>query len=372
MRGEIIYLKLYDVGRDIELDRFMLGVKPLVDKVKFTSKLTPSYLAMPLPVILDIAEYGQVENTPIKNTRIYAKLYHGGVITMEARCEVEGFTIEELHTIPMIKIPTPSGTFIIQDILENEYRRVHEQIDEYIIKEGYVLTPPETEKYTAYCIYDDVGDPANFVSQHEQYLASLLLGGKPNVKMHENQIKQTLSHHFSFLENEYAVFDWDFCLIFDQDQDYEDILKVAEIANFMLLELRVLDRLLDQKLDAAERDIRDIFLNRRNQLRTLTKKVGDLLKIRYDMLFILENLENVTKIIGDYYLGQIYKHLCHLFEVDQWSDSVRNRLDTLENIYNMAKTEANERVILYMEMGLAFIFVSEFITGIIPFILGFF
>ena len=85
------------------------------------------------------------------------------------------------------------------------------------------------------------------------------------------------------------------------------------------------------------------------------------LSLRYDMLFILENLENVSKIIGDFYLGNLFEHLCSLFELDQWSTSIRHRLDVLGDIYQMARQDTNDRVMLIMEVLWVAIFVFQFL-----------
>ena len=119
--------------------------------------------------------------------------------------------------------------------------------------------------------------------------------------------------------------------------------------------------MLDKHLDIAEDDIRKIFFKSRLLWRKLNKKLGYLFRIRYDMTFILENLENVSKLIGDYYLAEIYTHLGKLFQFNQWSKSIRNRLKVLDDIYSTAKTNISERILLYLEILLTVIFTFEFL-----------
>jgi len=102
-------------------------------------------------------------------------------------------------------------------------------------------------------------------------------------------------------------------------------------------------------------------------LRRLNKKVGKLLRIKYDLTFILDNIENVSKLIGNYFLAQIYMNLSELFQLKQWSDSIRHRLETIGDIYNTAQTKKKEGYLLYLEILLTFIFVMEFIFIIIDF-----
>ena len=43
----------------------------------------------------------------------------------------------------------------------------------------------------------------------------------------------------------------------------------------------------------------------------------------------LENLDNSSKIIGDYFLGLIYERLCSIFNTESWKVSVGKRLDAV-------------------------------------------
>jgi hypothetical protein len=79
------------------------------------------------------------------------------------------------------------------------------------------------------------------------------------------------------------------------------------------------------------------------------QKFAHIQALRFDALFILENLENSSKIIGDYYLGQIYDRLCSIFNTDGWKWSIERRLDTLQDVYDMVKTDTSEHKMLLME-----------------------
>lgn len=367
MYGEAVFFRLYDVGRNIDLKKSQLILSGDRSKAIFISKYTPAYLSLPIPLVFEVLRSSDLNSNQIKGLVLYAKLYEEGVISIVGRLEFDEIPLKEFHLIRNIELLTPNGVFTIDKLLEFHYFEISRKISEFIIKGVYELFPQEFETYSAYCILDNLGDPQEFLLNHGDYLAPFLLGENPSLKLHKSQIDDVLSHPFSFLENDLVVFDWDRCLILDPNRDYEDILFISEMVNYQLLELRVLDRLLDNQLERAEEDIRTAFRKNRYHLRSLTKILGELLKLRYDMIFILENLENVTKIIGDYYLARMYIHLCDLFQLDKWGSSVRSRLETISQIYDTAKTDVNERILLYLEIGLALVFITEFITSIIPF-----
>ena len=63
----------------------------------------------------------------------------------------------------------------------------------------------------------------------------------------------------------------------------------------------------------------------------------------------------------NYYLAQLYTQLAELFQLKEWSGSIRHRIDMIGDIYNVAQTNLNEKFLLYMEILLTFIFVIEFV-----------
>jgi len=128
---------------------------------------------------------------------------------------------------------------------------------------------------------------------------------------------------------------------------------MAEHANYRLIELRELDFLLDEWLGEAERDIRRLYFSsrrKRSSERALRLKLAQIQGLRFDALFTLENLDNSSKIIGDYFLGSIYHRLCEIFNTDEWKFSVERRLNALQNIYELLKSDTTEQRMMTLEM----------------------
>ena len=82
----------------------------------------------------------------------------------------------------------------------------------------------------------------------------------------------------------------------------------------------------------------------------LKKKIAFIQSMRLDALFILENLENSSKIIGDYFLGEIYQHLCYIFNTNEWTRSIERRITALQDVYDIVKSEKSERTMLWLEI----------------------
>lgn len=363
----MIFLRLTDVGRSIDLNKAKKIFPGIPDKQTIKTKDTPSYVSVPEPLKLELTQDIYSESKYINEIELQIKLYEDGVVSLIARIKFKEIPLKNLHILRKTSFSTNEGDFKVNQFLEFQFNKVYNQIKNYIEEQDYLIKSFKQEKYVLYCLFDDIENPQEFIEINKNYLANLLMGEKPNLNLNRYQVDSTLSHTFSFLKNDLIIFDFDRGLIIDPNHDYEDILLVVEIANYQLLELRTLDYLLDKHLAIVEEDIRKIYFKSRTLGRKLNRKIGNLLRLRYDLTFVLENIANVSKFIGDYFLAQIYKKLAQLFELKQWSESIRQRIETFGNIYNVAQTNTNERFLVYVEILLTFIFLMEFVFLILDF-----
>lgn len=360
LNGEVIFMRLTDVGRKIHLQEAGLIFPGIPDKSVLKTKDTPSYLDFPESLTLDLQQDILSESKIISKVDLKIKLYDDGVISLIARLKFTDLPLNELHTLRRIKFSVQGREYDIIEYLKFQNEKTFLQIKEFVEEPAFGFKEFEHEKYTLYCITDDI-NPTEYVEQNKEYLACLLMGEDPNLNLHESQINETLKNPFSFLKNDVVIMDFDRGIIFDPNLDYEDVILVTEVTNYQLLELRVLDKLLDKRLNLAEEDIRMIYFTGPFLLRRISKKVGKLLRIKYDLTFILDKVENVSKLIGNYYLAQIYIDLSELFQLRQWIASIRQRLETIGDIYDSAQNTKNEKNLLYLEILLTFVFVVEFI-----------
>jgi|UniRef100_A0A7C3INK7 hypothetical protein len=357
---ELIYFSIKDVGRAIDMKKLespalyaRLSGKKMGSPLPLR-KDTPTSLALPQPIWFAFEE---VEAEGLGCIYPSAKVYNDGAITILLRGKGH-FTLDELGPLshsPLIK--SQGYTYNFQDFANRLFGRLLDAIGDAII-DGIDRALLQEEHYLAYCFLEYPELPSLFVQKNRQRFASLLIGEVDSDSLHESQIQSALARPFSYRPDDLAIFDMDHCIIFDQHQEYEDILLIIEHANYRLLELRALDRLLDLRLDEAERDLTVYGIEKskkkKGQVRlrgkTPQRKFARIQALRFEALFILENLENSSKIIGDYFLGQIYTRLCEIFNTEGWSRSVERRLDVLSSVYEMVKTDSAERRTLVLEI----------------------
>jgi hypothetical protein len=348
---EIVLFFLYDVGRHIDLKQ-VAALIPAHDDFDIVKRRdTPASLSLPRPLILALGESESVEPGDFESFSAQAKIFEEGALSLILRVKVRA-PFSELASARSRSVLSGGRHTSLDSWAEENYRKVIAAI-------GPALEDPvdpvscDREHYVAYCLLECPDDPAAFVAANREVAAALLIGEETALGLHPSQVLETLGRPFSYRRDELAVFDLDHCLIIDPRGDYEDLLHIVEHANYQLLELRVLDKLLDRWLDEAEDEVRRVNAGERKRKPRGTsawKKLARIQALRFDALFILENLENSSKIIGDYYLGQIYNQLCDVFNTDGWKWSIERRLDILQNVYDMVRTDSNERLLITLEV----------------------
>jgi hypothetical protein len=352
---EIVHMALYDIGRSIDLKQAAALLPGTPGMRIMRRRDTPESVMIPDPLCIDLRSGKQrvFTDESVEGFGATARLYDDGVMSIIIRLRVSS-SLEDLHGIEHRQLS--SGIKDLDTYADERYRAVLELVEPAVSKDHYDETRMERESYTAYCFADVGCSPSDFVVRNERDLTTLMTGEPQGSLLHPSQIRKTMSNPFSYSENDVAIFDMDRCIIIDADRDYEDVLLICELANYQFLELRTLDRLLDRWLDEAEDDVR-LFQHKRGKNgrsrqrgTPLEKKFAGLQSLRLDALFILENLENSAKIIGDYFLGSVYEHLCGIFNTAGWNRSVERRLDALQNIYEIVKGDKSERTMLFLEV----------------------
>ena len=347
---EIVFFYLYYAGRSIDLKKVakIIPANPDIGIIK-NKRDTPASLTLPTPLIVQLTRHEGEDGTPFDYITMNARIFEDGVISMIVRVKGD-FSPKDLHKIRTTPFVLDEEETFIDSWVETSFKRFFDKIKETVTSEQYVFSKFVRETYTAFCITTPLINPGEFVHSHRRTLACLLNGESPDTDLHESQITATLKDSFCYTDHDYALFDLDRCLIIDPYLDYEDILLVIEQANLQLLELRALDMLLDRWLDKAEDDIKIIFKNNTARLKMLKVKLASIQALSFDALFILENLENSSKIIGDYFLGQTFKNLCEQFNTEGWKRSIERRLATLGSVYDRVNVNASERRMVFLEI----------------------
>lgn len=200
-------------------------------------------------------------------------------------------------------------------------------------------------------------------TRHAPQIAQILRA--ESSELSGDEVTDALSHRISFGKDDVAIIDWNAALLVDKEA--EDVLTVLEYANVELLEMRFLDRRLDDALGLAyER------LSKRSQKWSLFRSdpsdLRDISQWQMDSAILFEGVNNVLKLLGDQYLARLYRLVGQRFHLTDWDASILRKLETLESIYQKISDQLVSRRMEVLEwiiiLLIAISIVLPFFSGV--------
>jgi hypothetical protein len=286
--------------------------------------------------------------------RVAVHVFDVGVVSIVLRVGCDCATIADLQ---LLRDPTLDDGRPLDRVAAEICGAVYRDLDGALIN----ATPPgEPEGYTAICLSNLNGttDVAAWLAGQRRAIAGLLAGLDPD-RLSDAQVAETLRLQWSLERDGLVVIDWDAALVVDLTGAAEDVLYVLEVANLQLEEFRTMDRTLDRYLDRVYTD-----LGRRGA--GLFGPPGALLRklrwFRVDLTKLADEVTNITKFVGDWYLARVYLGARERFHLDHWRGSVERRLAQIDELYTVSRTEVFERRLLYLEILMAAFFAIDLIA----------
>ena len=151
------------------------------------------------------------------------------------------------------------------------------------------------------------------------------------------------------------VIDWDAALLLDEPQNFDETLYVMELANLQLAELEAYDRLLDDSLERAYRDLGP------RPMRGRASTLRELREIRIDLARFSDELSNITKFFGDWHLARIYENISARFHLGDWHRTIDKKLQTLDDLYQLLNHDRTNRWMLILELTIVLLFVIDLV-----------
>jgi len=216
----------------------------------------------------------------------------------------------------------------------------------------------DPETYMVIVITESPRPALELLEKERQLLAGLVAGEKRPERLSEEEVKDNLRTWFRYYEDDLVVVDWDRALVIEPSGKYDDTLSVMETANLELLELRVYDRYLDSVLEEAYEDI-SRFYGRGGLFRSARGVQEDLSNARIDLVRVTDSINNIGKIFGDYYLAKLHLGLTERFHLPEWETIVREKMATLNELYQLASHEVEHRRGMALELSVVALFVLD-------------
>lgn len=232
-----------------------------------------------------------------------------------------------------------------------------------VVKAGGLRANFETpaEDYVIFQI-QKLRDPvriAAFLDEQGPAIARILRAEQQPLS--EGEIRDALSHRLAYGTNDVTVVDWNAALMLDAEGD--DVRAVIEFANVELLELRFLDRSLDEALARAY----EAMSRRGFSLRSAGADLQRIAQLQVDSAVLFEGVNNSLKLLGDQYLARVYRLASERFHLTEWDAAILRKLQTVDSIYSKISDRISSRRLEVLEW---IIIVLIAVSTVLPFVTG--
>ena len=355
--GEVVYIFAFDIAYEVVRKpvRELLG-QPVAQFMVDASKRSPKQLFFHRPQMVRLPPLERIgPHGPVRVERVI-KLLPVGAISITVRVPFEVGQIEDLVAFHDLQFSNGS--------LQEEVRRLAEEVRQEL--RSFLIRPvphlAEEEAYTVFCIESpllaDDGtrlSATNWWRANRRSIASLLAQEPEIDQLSKQEADESTGRALSYYEHDLVVVDWDAALVIDQPRNFDETLYVMELANLQLAELEAYDRILEDSLDRAYRD-----LNLRS-LRGRRSIMRELREIRIDMARLSDELSNISKFFGDWHLARIYENVSARFHLGDWHRTIDKKLQTLDDLYQLLNHDHTNRWMLILEVTIVLLFVIDLV-----------
>jgi hypothetical protein len=353
MRGEVVYLYAFDVANEVVAARVdtVLGIQPAPLGVRL-KHAAPKDVTFQRPLVVAPPIDVRVAGAPVQAE---VHIFDVGVVSVVLRAAFERDGLTDLRPFrdPVLDNGRPLDR-VAADLCATAFHDLGSALVQPAL-------PAEPEAYTVFCMSDLGGeaDAAAWLTENRRQAAGLLTGLAPD-QLSDSLVAESTRLQRALERDDLVVIDWDAALVVDLAGPADDVLYVLEVANLQLEEFRTMDRALDRYLNQAYED-----LGRRKAVTLFGAPTVVLRKLRWfrvDLAKLVDEVTNITKFVGDWYLARVYLGAGERFHLDHWRGSVERRLGQLDDLYTVARAEVFERRLLWLELIMAAFFAIDLVA----------
>ncbi len=359
MKGEVVYYRLFDIGAAIDLDEVQRRVAmPFLSGRIVSERAAPKYARLGQPLLVHVDQRDLSTNLGRITVSIAVKLYGVGALSVVLRTPFEVTSLRELRPYGTLRVTGGEKEQSLEEYCARIAERIEEDLVPYMHDSYDVRVDPEA--YTVYCITVSEHPVRTFASGWRREVTALLAGDPRPDDISDAEVEDTWKSWLSYYQDDLVVVEWDAALVLEPTASYEDTLAVFEVANLQLLELRTYDAFLDKAIDRAYDDLEDLF-RRSSFLRSGGEEVKELAELRMDLSEATFQVDNISKLWGDWFLGKVYRACTRKFELESWRHTVAEKMADLSDIYQVAQGEFEGRRMLVLEVLVVLLFVIDLV-----------
>ena len=356
--GEVVYIYAFDLA--YEMSRIPSGSllgQPLAQFSVESRKRNPKHLSFCRPQMVRLPPQQYVGPQGTVQVERVIKLLPVGAISITVRVPFAVAHVEELVGYHDLQLSGRS----LHDEVRGLAEQVRMELAPYFVRPVQHLN--QEEAYTVFCIESPLTTQERaylkaetWLELHRRQIAALLTQENDVDRLSHQEAEESTGRFLSYYEDDLVVIDWDAALVVDERGHFDETLYIMELANLQLAELEAYDRILDAALERSYRDLRI------NPLRSRWDILNDLREIRIDLARMSDELSNITKFFGDWHLARIYQSISARFHLPDWHRTIDQKLETLDNFYQLFKDDQTNRWMLILETTIVLLFIIDLLV----------
>ncbi len=359
--GTIRIYRLFDVADAVDLGRAQALAGASTSRVRLEGSRTHSAIEIPRPPLrLALGPRVLPLASGERPCTARANLLDYGVAGVLYELPIPaGTPLEALLPLSeeLLDKPTPS--------LDAAARREAEELCAAL---GPALERPHAweglETYTVFFVRAFEGGATARDILERAPLARLLLGETSPQSLDRSEAGDVLKHHFSYLEDDLAVVDWNSAFVYEPS-GVTDIPDLLEFATAHLLELRYYDALLDRELHRIYDELEAIGGRTPVLTRRYLKLQRQTAALVFELSEMTERLENAVKIVGDFYLARLYQAAVHRFRLPAWQETVLRKQRLLAAVDQHLNDAADRRRAELLEITIILLILWEIVYALV-------
>jgi len=353
VKGTVVYFFAFDVAGEIRttLVRELLSQKPFPFQIR-VGQAAPRDVPFYRPLTVGLKPEELDSNVGPVTVKPFVKVFDVGVISISYEVPFEVARLSDL--VPYHAL-TAHG-IALATRAERLLGVVVENLRPYMVNPNDQRAP--VEAYTAFCLENVGGGVQEWTAASRAEIAALLCEEAVSERLARSQVDETLRLALSYTSEDVTVIDWDAALVVDRSGYFDDVLYMIELANLQLEEYRLLDDRLDRHFLEAYDDL-ERFHKARRLFRGPGAPLRALRAYRMDITKMSEEVSNITKFVGDWYLARVYLACKERFHLGHWETSVDQKLLELDRLYSLVQSETYERRMLALEVLIAALFIFD-------------
>lgn len=187
------------------------------------------------------------------------------------------------------------------------------------------------EEYTILLVEEASPTPDKWIEKNALKLTKFIRSQRE--VFDKTEMDEILSSRLRYSAQELTLVDWEGAVIIAPNADFQSDIALLKIGNYQLLRYRMLDQSIEDMLDK----LNEAFFKNKRRPRPTRGMLRQIAEHKLEVMLDFERAEQYMLLIGDWYTAKLYEAIQSELYLKDWKESLKSKLDNLENIVETIK-----------------------------------